>query len=203
MNNSGNRKPFVNPLEALRELGKETLRSVNEDLTAPIAKNIFEQVTGSVQTSKEILPGQSTEISSSPHINSEREDFYRKKYIIEKQLREEDRIMVERRTGEIRIRIQTIHEEVFKISEVTPELSSEISIAAFHAAGDSSAYELNFLENLFATVQDFRKRIEHARVWLHASNNRAGKKNVWGANYKKHGAKYLLSGEHYVSRSAA
>jgi len=50
-------------------------------------------------------------------------------------------------------------------------------------------------------MKSFRKKIEDAQIWLHASNKRAEKKNFW-STYKKHGSKFLLSPDHYLQRSA-
>ena len=59
-----------------------------------------------------------------------------------------------------------------------------------------------YCRKLLEFIKSFVKKVEEASVWLHALNKRSAKKNVWGANYKKFGAKYLLSGEHYLQRSA-
>jgi len=123
-------------------------------------------------------------------------------YLLEKRLRQEDQRLVERRTGELRLQIQAIHEEIQKAMKVTVSLSQEVEVAAFQAPSSTSIYELHFLEHIFSLISSFRKKIENARVWLSSMNRRAAKKNMWGANYKKHGAKYLLSGEHYLQRSA-
>lgn len=199
-----NHKPpkFKNPLEALRELGKETLRTMEQELIKPIPNEIVEQFTG--KKSGEIQPGQSIEINQEKRsANTDKNEYYQRQFILEKQLIEEDKILVEKRTNELRIQIQAIQQEVYKLTEVTPNLSQELQIAAFNAGGDVSEYELNFLEHLFQAIKSFRKRIENAHIWLSSANTRASKKNVWGTNYKRHGAKYLLSGEHYASRSAA
>jgi hypothetical protein len=59
-----------------------------------------------------------------------------------------------------------------------------------------------FFEKLLEFVKSFRKKINQSNVWLSSANKRAGKKGSWKSNYQQHGAKYLLSGEHYVARSA-
>src|SRR4030043_501414 len=56
-------------------------------------------------------------------------------------------------------------------------------------------------EKLLEFVKSFRKKIEESSVWLHATNKRAEKQNYW-SKFKKHGGKFLLSADHYLTRSA-
>jgi len=191
---------YKNPLEALRELGWEAAQKVTEE-SSRFVKTAHEQISSTTK-SGEIMPGESLEMSEvTTVVETQKKDEER--LLLQRRLIEEDKVFVERRTNELRIQIQAIHEEVIKIAEVTPKLNQEIEIAAFQAPADPSAYELYFLERLFEYIRSFRKKIENACVWLEVSNKRARKRNVWGANFKKNGAKYLLSGEHYASRSSA
>jgi hypothetical protein len=66
---------------------------------------------------------------------------------------------------------------------------------------EPGVYHLIFFEKLLEFIKSFRKNIGQAKVWLQSSNKRAQKKNYW-ASYKKHGGKFLLAADHYVSRSA-
>ena len=112
-------------------------------------------------------------------------------------------MLVERKGNELKVQIEAIKIEVTKLATATPRLSQQVEIASFQATSSVSTYELFFLQQLFLFIKSFREHIEDAHIWLGAVNARAKKKNVWGANYKKYGAKYLLSGEHYSGRSSA
>ena len=204
-NKSANNKktPMANPLELLRDSGNE----LKKDLVSPMPAEIVRQIFGrtpslSRKFSGEILPGQAVELKEVYSGKASEKERVEKMYFLEKRLHQEDQILVERRTEELRVQIKAIHEEVQKAAKVTLQLSQEVQIAAFQAPGSPSIYELYFLERIFDFIKSFRKKIENAGVWLGSANRRAGKKNMWGANYKKHGAKYLLSGEHYLQRSA-
>lgn len=199
MNDFSNKKTqkVRNPLEILREIGIETASGFQSDFK--------EQIFGGEKRknfSGEIMPGESLEIKEVFEGKRETEEFYSKKLVLIKEMREQDRIMVERKTNELRIRITAIHEEIVRIAKVTPELSREVDIAAFQAPVAPSSYEMYFLERLFEFIKSFREKIEESYVWFQMANNRASKKNMWGQNFKKYGAKYLLSGEHYLQRSA-
>ncbi|MFV1917766.1 MAG: DUF5660 family protein, partial [Patescibacteria group bacterium] len=126
----------------------------------------------------------------------------RKQLILERSLRIQEKEQIDQKTGELRIQLKAVQEEVLVLVQSTQEIGDETKIAAMQAPIEPGVYHVIFFEKLLEFVKSFRKKIEEASVWLHATNKRAAKKNAWGANYKKHGAKYLLSSEHYVSRSA-
>lgn len=204
MNNKQNKKtPVANPLELLRD----TRDGLKKDLLQPMPSEIARQIFGRVPSlnrrfSGEILPGSALELNRVYSGEAEDDQKLQKMYFLEKRLRQEDQALVERRTAELRLQIKAIHEEVQKAAKVTVQLSQEVQVAAFQAPTSTSIYELYFLERIFDFIKSFRKKIENASAWLGSANRRAAKKNMWGANYKKHGAKYLLSGEHYLQRSA-
>jgi hypothetical protein len=109
--------------------------------------------------------------------------------------------MIERRSNELRLQLKAIMQEVVILAGNTQDLGKEVQLAAMQAPIEPGVYHIIFFEKLLEFIKSFRKKIEEASVWLHISNKRAQKKNFWG-RYKQHGAKYLLSGEHYASRSA-
>jgi len=198
-----NKKPIANPLELLRDAGD----GLKKDLIKPMPEEIMRQLFGRApvpqrKVSGEIMPGEALEMRKVISGKSSEAEKFQKMHLLEKRLRQEDQILVERRTGELRIQIKAIHEEILKATRVTAQLSQEVQIAAFQAPTSESLYELYFLERIFDFIKSFRKKIENAGVWLASANRKAQKKNRWGANYKKSGAKYLLSSEHYLQRSA-
>jgi hypothetical protein len=196
----------VNPLEAIRDMGRTTGNVVGEELIKPMSQDFMRQIFGQGEQkfSSEFSPGESVEMKDvfSGNKDQGKSIEVKNQLLFERRLFDEEKIFVEKRTNELRIQIQAIHEEILKLAKITPELSQEIEIAAIQAPGDPSSFELSFLEHIFNFIKSFREKIEKAAVWMRACNHRAKKKNAWGANYKKHGAKYLLSGEHYLQRSA-
>lgn len=202
MNDFGKKHPRAkSPLEILREIGIETASGFKKDFEKQVLGK-DEKMPEKKNFSGEIMPGEALEIKEVYTGKRENEEYYYKKTIMLKELREQDKITVEKRTNELRIQIKAIHEEIIKLAHVTPELSREVDIAAFQAPVEPSTYEMFFLERLFEFIKSFREKIEDSYVWLSTANRRAAKKNVWGQNLKKHGSKYLLSAEHYLQRSA-
>ncbi|KKS77624.1 MAG: hypothetical protein UV74_C0013G0186 [Candidatus Woesebacteria bacterium GW2011_GWB1_43_14] len=198
MNDKNKRKKnlgvVTNPIEVLREeLFEKSPRS--------FANQLFGRIP--IARSGEIHPGESLEFSQVYSGEREKQEKTISQLTFEKRLLKEEKELIETKTNELRLQIQAIQVEVVKFARVTPQLSRETEIAAIQVGSAPSKYELFFLERIFSFIQSFRVNIEQATEWLSTANKRAAKKNRWGANYKKYGAKYLLSGEHYSSRSAA
>lgn len=194
----------ANPLESLKDIGAGTVKSLKEDLLSQTPKDFIDQILGprTRNFSGEIIAGESLEISEVLSGEHEGKLKLRHQLHLERTLRLEDKESRDRKADELRIQLKSIQEEVLELAQSTQDLAEETQIAAMQAPIEPGIYHLIFFKKLLEFVKSFRKKIEEASVWLHATNKRAAKKNAWGANYKKHGAKYLLSGEHYLSRSA-
>jgi hypothetical protein len=205
--NTKKRRPIhkENPFEILKDAGRSSIGVVNEELVKPTTDEFIRQILGRPRKSYsgEIGRGESVEMKEVFTGGQEGQENLKKQLLIERRLIEEERVYVEKRTNELRLQIQAIHEEIVKLAQSTPKLAREVEIAAIQVPSSASSYELSFLKHIFKLIEDFRVNIEKASTWLAAINTRAQKKNVWGARYKKHGAKYLLSGEHYLTRSAS
>lgn len=200
------KKPLTqaNPLEALKDLGTGAAKSLKEDLIEKTPRDFMDQLFGPKpqKYSGEIFVGESLEIREIMTGEHEEKQRLRAQLTLERSLRLEEQSHINKKTNELKIQLKTIQEEVLILAQNTQGLSKEIQIATMQAPIEPGIYHLVFFEKLLEFIKSFRKKIEEASVWLHSTNTRAAKKNAWGARYKKHGAKYLLSGEHYLSRSA-
>ena len=87
------------------------------------------------------------------------------------------------------------------ISQTTETLSEELQVASTQTVVNPGVYHVIFFEKFLEFLKSYRKKVEEAATWLHASNKRAHKKNYW-TKYEKHGSKFLLSADHYLTRSA-
>jgi hypothetical protein len=195
----------ANPLEILRESVKENAEAAKREIVTPFKKEFLDQIFARPRKtfSGELTPGESLEMKDVYRGTRETQEREAKTKKVEMRLREEEMMLVSRKSKELSLQIAAIHEEVLKIAHATPQLSREIELAAIMAPNDPSSYQLFFLKHVLSFIMSFRKNIENASVWFNTANGRAAKKNVWGANYKKYGARYLLSGEHYSGRAAA
>ena len=102
-----------------------------------------------------------------------------------------EKMLIEKKTQELKIALHALIEEIKALAENTTELSEEIEIVTMQAPVEPGVYHVIFFEKLLEFIKSFRKKIEDASIWLHASNKRAAKMNFWG-KYKKHGGKFLL-----------
>ncbi len=206
---SDNKKPKVpiqpNPLETLKDIGVSTAQQMRNE-AARIPEDFMEQLTGlrpfGKSFSGEIEPGEVLNINEV--YSGQREEIIklRKQTALERKLLEEEKIQVDKKTNELRMHLTALREEIIVLATKTENLAEETQVAAMQAPVEPGVYHIIFFEKLLEFINSFRKKIEEAGVWLHAVNKRASKKNMWGTQYKKHGAKYLLSGEHYLQRSA-
>ncbi len=191
-------------LENLKDVGGNTGKVLKKDLVQGVSEKFINQLLGRKPEKKysgDITPGESLEFEDVFSGRREQTMKLKKQLFLEKKLREEEKTRSERKGNELRMQLQAIIEEVAALAQNTQELAEEVQIATMQATIEPGVYHLIFFEKLLEFIKSFRKNIGQAKVWLHSSNKRAQKKNYW-ASYKKHGGKFLLAADHYVSRSA-
>lgn len=200
MNNNQKQKPkgqkqikHTNVLESLKGVGGT--KTSQEFLDQLLGKRYEKTRSG------EISPGETLEFDEVLSGRHEETLKLRKQIALERKLREEEKVRIEKKSNELRLQLKAIIQEVALLSQTTQGLAQETQIAAMQAPVEPGVYHVIFFEKLLEFIKSFRKKIEEAKVWLHASNKRAQKKNYW-ARYKKHGGKFLLAADHYLSRSA-
>ena len=197
-------KVTPNPLETLKDLSKTTAAQMRHEVSQ-MPSEIIDQLFGPKPQKKfsgEIVPGEAVEFKDVLSGHQEYIEFQRKQISLERRLLQKERARTEIKTNELKIQLKVLQEELIVLADKTEGLAEETQVAVMQATVEPGVYHIIFFEKLLEFISSFRKKIEEASVWLHATNKRASKKNAWGTAYKKHGAKYLLSGEHYVSRSA-
>jgi hypothetical protein len=191
-------------LENLKDVGGNTGKTLKKDLVQGVSEEFINQLLGRKPEKKysgDIIPGESLEFEDVFSGRREQTMKLEKQLALERKLREEERVKSERKGNKLRMQLQAIIEEVAALAQNTQELAEEVQIATMQAPIEPGVYHLIFFEKLLEFIKSFRKNIGQAKVWLQSSNKRAQKKNYW-ASYKKHGGKFLLAADHYVSRSA-
>jgi hypothetical protein len=200
-------KKELNPqnfIETLRDLSASSAKSLKNDVLKP--EDFLEQIIGipkqkEKKYSGEIVAGESIEIKDIISGKKEYEDGLRESLAVEKSLLEEEKELVAKRTNELKIELKKIFDEISSLAKATQNLSEEVQIATLQAPVEPGTYHLVFFEKLLEFIKSFRKKVEEAAIWLHATNKRAEKKNYWSM-YKKKGSSFLLSPDHYLQRSA-
>jgi len=192
-----------NPLETLNNIGKDTVGQLTNE-AGNIATDFVDQLFGiNIKgASGEIRPGGSVSMKEIMEAKASGKAEAKKEVFFERTLIEQEKVMVEKRSNELKMQLKVLQEELIITSSRVGKFAKETQIAAMQATVEPGMYHVIFFQKLLEYIKSFKTKIESATNWLHSSNKRAAKKNAWGNNYKKHGAKYLLSEEHYIARSS-
>ena len=193
-----------NVLESLKDLGTGTAKTVKKDLLEASGEDFFRQLLGTKAEKKytgEITPGESLELNEVYSGKRQENEKLRGQIELERRLREEEKSRIQEKGNELKIQLHALMQEVYELAKTTQGLGHEVEVASMQAPVNPGVYHVIFFEKLLEFMKSFRKKIEDAQIWLHASNKRAEKKNFWSI-YKKHGSKFLLSPDHYLQRSA-
>lgn len=194
-----------NPLEALKDIGKTSASEMKSE-ASKLSADFMQELLGIKPTAKnfsgEIMPGEPVDFAEVYSGKYEESFKIKRQLAFEKRLIQEERVQVEKKTGELKMQLNAVRQEILVLAQKTNNLAEETQIAALQAPVEPGLYHIIFFEKLLEFIKSFRRKIEESAVWLSGVNKRAHKKNVWGANYKKKGASYLLSSEHYLQRSA-
>ena len=195
----------TNVLEALRDIGNSTADSLKKDVISESSKSILEQMFGQYpkesKHSAQINPGESLDFKELYTGKHEENLKLRQQIALERNLANEEKARSAQKTGELRVQLQALMQELLTLAKSTQGLGEEVEVATMQAPAQPGIYHIIFFEKLLDFVKSFRKKIDSASVWLQSSNKRAEKKNYW-AMYKKKGSSFLLSPDHYLSRAA-
>lgn len=195
----------VNVLESLKDVGNTAQKSIQEDLLKGTSEEFFKQLFGQKEEKKysgEIIPGETLEFNEVYTGQREENEKLKKQISFERNLSSEEKTQSDKELNELRIQLHALMQEVGELAKVTQNIGQDIEIASIQAPANPGVYHLIFFEKLLEFIKTFRRKIENADVWLQSSNKRAQKKDFWGTfSSKRGGAKFLLSQEHYVSRS--
>ena len=192
-----------NVVEAFKDLGSSTANSLKQDLVSKMPQDLMEQLFGqqSINRSGELYPGTSAELGNIAQPGYENESILQTQLITERKIFQEEKNLTEKRTNELRMQLKVLTDEVVLLAKSTQNLSQEITIAANQITAEPGVYHVFFFERIIDFIRSFRNKIEDTSLWMGSANKRAEKKNHW-SRYKKHGGKFLLSADHYLSRSA-
>ncbi len=178
-------------------IGNELIGETSKDFMRELLnlKNSNRKFSG------EIYPGEN--VAFREVISGEREKNLKLEHQItfERTLMQEEKVLIERKTNELRLTLEAIRQETQKLANATPKLIQELQIAAMQVSVNPNAYDVFFFERILEAIKSFRERSENASVWLHTANKRAGRKTFWD-QYKVSGGKRLLAAEDYNGRSA-
>jgi len=147
--------------------------------------------------------GQTIEINkSSQHLEKQgKELFYGLNH-----LAQEQNILFDQHQKELARELTTLREEISKLAQATDNLEKDVANVALSSIPEISEYQLNFLSRIRVFIENFRKNISDAGLWIEAFAAKKKKRNLFWNNVnnkKKGGEQYLFSSEHSAARSVS
>ena len=99
-----------------------------------------------------------------------------------------------------------LRDEIAKLAKATDNLEKDVAAVAISNISEASEYQLNFLSHIRIFIENFRKNIADAGLWIEAFAAKKKKRNIfWNTvkDKKKGGDQYLFSSEHSAARSVS
>lgn len=183
-------------IEALRDLGGGTTRSLSDDFLAGVPKDIFNQ-TGLKPQAR----------SDNPSANEmtyfeEREDFLRGRLRQTEIIRHEEKLVFTAKERETKAQVAALVEEAKKLAGAVQNLEKEVTVAAFQAPIEPGVYHLNFFQKLISFLRTLTQKIEDATHWAATFNTKSKKRSYYWGQVQKSGTKFMLSQERYMATQA-
>lgn len=183
---------------------KENRGSVLNQLPLEDPLEILQEILGTTkmqpESKKEFKPGESIDIGSILGIKKEAASIT-PKTLENRFLFAEERKETERKIATLRYQLKEIIKEIKALATSTKAVEEEIRTIPENPPQEPGVYHIGFFEEILKLIKNARTKIEEASVCLSLASARAKKKNYW-ARYKKGGASFLLSPDHYLTRSA-
>lgn len=193
-----------NIIESLKDIGGD-FGNQGTDLLKGTSEDFFKELLGmkraQVNRSGEMKAGEPLDMSAVLNGKEEENKKLRAQISLERNLSSDEKRLSQEKMQELRIQLQAITVEIGKLAGSTGNLATQTEIAMVEVPVNPGVYHVIFFEKVLEFLQSFRKKIDQAATWLQSSNKRAEKKNYWSM-YKKKGSSFLLSPDHYLSRSA-
>jgi hypothetical protein len=191
-------------LESLKDLGTGASTQTG-DLLRNTSEDFFKELMGlsvpKLKRNGELAVGESIQMSEVMSGKDDENKHLRSQISLERQLASDEQRVSHKKSDELKVELQALMQEVQKVAASTENLAEVTQISMMTAPVEPGIYHITFFQNVLEFLQSFRKKIDLAATWLQSSNKRAEKKNYWNM-YKKKGSSFLLSPDHYLSRSA-
>lgn len=119
-------------------------------------------------------------------------------------LEKEQKTLFDSRQQELEKQIKELQTEIQQLVKVTEDLDQQVANVALTPIPNVSEYQISFLQRVRIFIENFRKNISSASLWLESLMTRKRKRNYYWSMFKskKGGEQYLFSGEHSAARSA-
>ena len=121
-------------------------------------------------------------------------------------LAQEQNILFDQHQQQLEKELSALREEIGKLAQATDNLEKDVANVAVSGFPEASEYQLNFLSHIRIFIENFRKNISDAGLWIEAFAAKKKKRNLfWNSvkDKKRGGDQYLFSNEHSAARSVS
>jgi predicted RNase H-like nuclease (RuvC/YqgF family) len=192
-----------NFIEALRDLGNQTKKSLSRDLVGGVAKTAANTVFGrpsSSITSGEITPGQPLDFD---RLQKEQQEKIRQQEKRRFQtLRRQEHLVFSAKKEQVKKEIKQLQQELQKLAKEMANVAKEVQVATMQQVVEPGEYHVSFFEHLKSLVKVLRQKLHDSANWLKIANHRAKRRLGYWGRVKKTGTKFMLSQERYMATQA-
>ena len=138
-----------NPLETLNNIGKDTVGQLTNE-AGNIATDFVDQLFGiNIKgASGEIRPGGSVSMKEIMEAKASGKAEAKKEVFFERTLIEQEKVMVEKRSNELKMQLKVLQEELIITSSRVGKFAKETQIAAMQATVEPGMYHVIFFQKL-------------------------------------------------------
>ncbi|MBU0619275.1 hypothetical protein KKD62_03510 [Patescibacteria group bacterium] len=198
-------KKAKNFIEAFRDIGSGTAKSLKQDVAGGMAKSAGQQIGGFFGRAPQVNQGelQPNQPFNLENVMQQREQQVRtEERRFAEQRRSEEKVVYCARDQETKLEIKALQEELSKFAKTAGALGKEIEKASFNAVVSPGTYHVNFFQRLRSLLAELRHKIADSQTWLSACNKKVDKRCFYWRQVKKSGTKFMLSQERYMSTQA-
>jgi hypothetical protein len=189
----------------LKSIGTDTGAALKNDLLKGTSEEFLRQLLGrgleKKKISGDLRPGESLNMDKA--YSGEQEGIIKEKRqaVFISKMQENENSTLRIKENVLKNSLRELQEQLLSLAKSTGKLSAQTEVAAKSETINPGVSDLSYLQMLVSFLRSFTESINSAGMWMMAANKRAQKKDYW-SRYKKSGSKFLLSGEHYLTRSA-
>lgn len=191
----------ANFIEALKDF-KGGFKKQAKDISFGVGSSAIDQLTGFDRPSMQPESGQISPdkpFNFAEFLKSREQQIKQQERLLYERRYREERLVFSSKQEEVKLQIKAIQEEIKKLADSTDGLSYEVKKAALQAVVSPGIYHVSFFERIRRIIQFVRKQIAESRTWLETMNNRSRKQSYYWGRVKQSGTKFMLSQERYLS----
>lgn len=192
---------YDNFLEALRDLGRGTVREiktqVKQAVTADIPQSFGFPSSGTIEPNKPFSISQQIEQAEKRGERQAEAQFEGRL----REMQQQERARLLREESDNKKQIVEIQAEIKKLALSMGSFAAEVETAAMQNTAQPGRYHRHFFQQLKSLIVALNKKVKESNEWLQMSNGRKSKQGHYWGQVKSSGTKFMLSSERYMVTS--